>query len=156
MGFRDDLERELVSSLPLRDAINVQADDTLSDAVEAMRAKSLGCAVIVDPDGKPQGLFTERSLINALMQNESLDDRKVGDFTDPAFLCLKSSDPISKVWDAIVDEGLRFICVTDDAGNLIGVTGQRGIAEYVADCFPREVLVQRLGSTPWMDQREGA
>ena len=32
----------------------------------------------------------------------------------------------------------------------------RTIAEYLAESFPREVLTQRLGSTPWMDQREGA
>ena len=156
MGFREDLESELVSSLPLREAIRARPDDSLRQAVEAMRAKSLGCAVIVDQAGKPSGLFTEQSLLDALTQNESLDERRIGDFTDPGFRCVKSSDPISRVWDAIAQDGIRFICVTDDAGDLIGVTGQRGIAEYVADCFPREVVVQRLGSTPWMDQREGA
>jgi CBS domain-containing protein len=156
MGFRQDLEQDHVSSLSLRDAIIVRAETTIAEAVGLMREKSLGCAVIVDPSGTASGIFTEQSLLAALAQHGSLADQTVGDYSDPHFLSLPSSAPISRVWDAIEQDGLRFICVTDDGGKLIGVTGQRGIFEYLAECFPQQVLVQRLGSTPWMEQREGA
>ena len=156
MGFRDDLEHEPVSSLQLREAIIVRPTTPVRDAVALMQAKSLGCAVIVEYGGMPSGIFTEQSLVKVLMQGASLDDRPVGDFVDPGFLSLKASDPISRVWDAILEDGLRFICVTDDDGKLKGITGQRGIAEYVAEYFPQQIVVQRLGSTPWMQHREGA
>ncbi|NND96814.1 MAG: CBS domain-containing protein [Pirellulaceae bacterium] len=156
MGFREDLEQDQVSSLALRDAIIVRSDTTIKEAVGLMREKSLGCAVIVDQSGTASGIFTEQSLLAALSRQEGLDDQTVGDFSDPSFLSLPSSAPISRVWDAIEEDGLRFICVTGDDGQLIGVTGQRGIFEYLAECFPQQVLVQRLGSKPWMKQREGA
>lgn len=156
MGFREDLEQDQVSSLSLRDAIIVRSETTIGEAVGLMREKSLGCAVIVDPSGTASGIFTEQSLLAALTQHESLHEQTVGNFSDPGFLSLPSSAPIARVWDAIEQDGLRFICVTDDGGQLIGVTGQRGIFEYLADCFPQQVLVQRLGSKPWMEQREGA
>ncbi|PAY15468.1 hypothetical protein CKO51_31660 [Rhodopirellula sp. SM50] len=156
MGFRDELDQDTVGNLPLRDAIAVQHDTTALDAVKLMREKSLGCAVIVDQGGTPTGLFSEQSLVDMLARDLSLADHVVGDFTDAGLLVVRSSDPISRVWDAVERDGLRFVLVTDEQGKLIGVTGQRGIAEYLAERFPQQVLVQRLGNTPWMQQREGA
>ncbi len=156
MGFRDDLEQDPISSLPIRDAVVIQPDTTLREAVELMRARALGCAIVVDPSGTPSGMFTEKCLLHALRRDASLDDRTVSDHLEPEFRVVASSEPIARVWDAIERDGLRFICVTDEDGKLVGVTGQRGIAEYLAESFPRQVVVQRLGSTPWMQQREGA
>lgn len=156
MSLRDELQGEPVRFLCIRDAIKVHAGTLLRAAIAQMRSKSLGCAVIVDYAGVPLGTFTEQSVIRALKQNVSLDDRPVQEFADSSFCTVKSSDPISRVWDAVQTDEARFVCVTDDDGKLIGVTGQRGLAEYLADCFAKVVTVQRLGSTPWMLQREGA
>lgn len=156
MGFREDIQQDTVSSLPIRDAAAIRRDTTLREAVRVMQATSLGCAVIVDESNAPIGIFTEQSLLDALTRDASLDELTVGGLTDPGFLVIKQSDPILRVWNAVARDGLRFVCVTDDDGKFIGVTGQRGLAEYLAESFPQEVLVQRLGSTPWMQQREGA
>lgn len=156
MGFSEDLNTEPVNTLPIRNAPVVQPDTSIKDAIAAMLERSLGCAVIVDPSGSPTGLFTEQSLLDALSNNPDLEGLTVSNYSDPAFLVVNAGDPIMRVWDAIENDGLRFVCVVDDHGKLVGVTGQRGIAEYVAECFARQVVVQRLGSTPWMNQREGA
>ena len=121
-----------------------------------MRNKSQGCAVIVDSGHRPTGIFTERSILKVLMENASLDERLVWEFADPRFFTVNSREPMIRVWEAIQLNDARYVCVTDDEGKLIGVTGQRGIAEYIADCFAKQTTVQRLGSTPWMRQREGA
>mgnify|MGYP001826963767 FL=1 len=156
MTFRDDLNQDTVSSLQLREAIVVQPETSVSEAVALMRAKALGCAVIVDRRGAPQGFFTEQCLLVAILQHASLDDPPVSSFVDPDFVTVQSSEPISRVWEAVRSRGTRFICVTDNDGKIIGVTGQRGLAEYVAEYFPQQVSVQRVGSTPWMQNREGA
>ncbi len=156
MRFREHLEQEPTSSLSLRDAVVVHAGTVVRGAIASMRTRSLGCAVIVDHAGAPTGIFTEQSVIELLFKNMSLDDRPIQDFADSNFVFVKDSEPISRVWDAIQNGGARFVCVVDDDGKLIGITGQRGIAEYVADCFAKHVTVQRLGCTPWMQQREGA
>lgn len=156
MGYRDELEEDTVSSLPIRDAICISAQTPIAEAVAKMCEKSLGCAVIVDQDGTPQKLFTEQSLLDLLAEKKTLDDQVAGDFADPALMVVRTTDPISTVWNAIEQDGMRFIFVTDDDGKLIGVTGQRGLAEYLAESFPQQVLAQRLGGTPWMQQREGA
>ena len=156
MSFREELSKETVSELPLRDAIAVDQHTVLRAAIALMRQHELGCAVIVDHLCRPTGIFTEQSVIRMLIAEASLDSQPVSDFADPHFFVVKQSDPISKVWDLIVGEAARFVCVIDDEGQLAGLTGQRGLAEYVCDCFASQIAVQRLGSTPWMLQREGA
>ena len=156
LGFRKEIEFDSISSLQLRDAIVVHQFTVVRAAIAMMRDKSLGCAVIVDQSGKPIGLFTEQSVVEVLVSNASLDERPVCEFAERDFLCVKASEPIARVWDAVQRAGVRFVAVTDERGNLIGITGQRGIAEYISEYFPRQVVVQRLGSKPWMENREGA
>ena len=156
MGLKESVNEETVSSLPLRAVLAVKAATVVRAAVAQMRAKQLGCCVIVGHDGKPTGIFTERSVIDALVQDASLDNRTVAEFADPIYQVVNGDEPISRVWNAIVKDGFRFICVTDDDGQPIGVTGQRGLAEFVSEHFPQQIMVQRLGSKPWMQEREGA
>ena len=156
MGLKENLQSETVSSLPLREAIAVESATLLRAAIASMRAKQLGCAVIVAQGGRPVGIFTERSVLDVIVQGTSLDDHVVGDYADPLFRLGSHREPIANVWEAILREGYRFICVTDAAGQLIGLTGQRGLAEYVAEHFPQQIMVQRLGGKPWIHQREGA
>lgn len=149
------IQQETVNSLPLRKAIRVSPATIIRAAVAMMRNEELGCAVIMKQD-QPIGVFTERSLLEVLIHDPRLDSLRVGDFADPGFRVVKTSDPISVVWQAIQEEGFRFICVTNEDGQLIGLTGQRGLAEYAAEYFPQQVTVQRLGCKPWMATREGA
>jgi signal-transduction protein with cAMP-binding, CBS, and nucleotidyltransferase domain len=101
-------------------------------------------------------MFTERSLLEVLMENASLDESPIGEFTDFRCPVVSKSESISRVWDAIEMQGERFVCVIDDDGRLIGVTGQRGLSEFISESYPREVVVQRIGGKPWIAEREGA
>ena len=47
------------------------------------------------------------------------------------------------------------VVVTDDDGRVDALTGQKGLMEYVAEHFPKQVMVQRIGS-PVIQDREGA
>ena len=156
MSFREDLCEEKVSSLPLRDAIAVDPHTVVRAAIALMRSHGLGCAVVVDHHCRPIGVFTEQSVIDMLVEGKCLDTTPVSDCCDHRFFIVKTNDPIEKAWEAVTQHGARFLCVTDKTGQLIGLTGQRGLAEYVCDTFAQQVAVQRLGSTPWMLQREGA
>ena len=156
MSFRKVLEQESISALPLREAITVKPNTVVRAAVAMMRTRSLGCAVVVDHRQVPQAIFTERSVIELLAKNASLDNLSVFNFADRNFVAVKSCEPIMNAWRAIHEGSARFVCVTDDGGRLIGLTGQRGIPEYLADCFAPLISVQRTGGTPWMQQKEGA
>lgn len=157
MGLKENLHSECVSKLPMREAVLIQPGTTVRQAVEILQAKQLGCAVVVDADGKPIGFFTERTLIELLLQQpESLDQILVQEHLEKDWHCVRSSEPIATVLDLIQKQGARFVCELDEQGKAVGLTGQKGLSEYVADHFPAEVMVQRIGGQPGMETREGA
>lgn len=156
MTFCQDLREDTVRSLPIRKAIAIQSHTLLRGAIAMMRNEDLGCAVIVNHQQEPIGVFTEHSVIDLLARGACLDERPVCEFIDPDFFCVRETDPILRVWELVCDSAARFVCVTDQDGAIIGLTGQRGLAEYLTDSFAGQVAVQRLGSHPWMNQREGA
>ena len=157
MRLKKNIQSELVGNLPLREAILIQTDTLVSVAIDLMREKQLGCAVIVDEDDKPLGTFTERILIDLVLQQpDSMAALVVGEYMDQEWFTVKKSDTICAVLDTIQNKAARFVCVVDDEGKVVALTGQKGLSEYVAEHYPQQVMVQRVGGKPGMKKREGA
>jgi CBS domain-containing protein len=122
-----------------------------------MRLKRLGCVMVVDNQGKPLGKFTEHRLLVLLAEDSQALIRPLKDVMITDWAEVKLTDPIAKVLDAMQHRGMRFVVVVDDKGKAIHLTGQRGMMEYIADHFPRQVKVHMIDDAKlYMDQREGA
>jgi CBS domain-containing protein len=157
MGLAENIQCEFAKDLPMREAVLISEDGTIGSAIEQMRAKDIGCAFVVDDVGRPIGMFTERKLIELLAQGyEDIDELPLHEHLDEAWFAANQKDPLCSVIDTIQRRGARFVCMTDDEGRVIAVTGQKGLAEYVADHFPQQVMVQRVGGKPGLETREGA
>lgn len=157
MGLQQNFQNEPVSRLSLRDPVTATPDETLRQAVERMRDRKLGCTLVVDGDNKPVGIFTESTLTQLLDQRgpQLLDDRIEEHMTEPCPR-VALTDPVGYVLEAMQLKNLRFLCVVDDEGRVVGLTGQKGLIEFVADHFPGQVMVQRIGGQPYLAEREGA
>ncbi len=156
MGLQENIRNEPVGNLSLRKAITVDPDMPVFRAIARMRNKRLGCVIVVDEHGHPVGTFTELALIHLLRENpQGLKDR-VGNHMDRVWACVKESDRIADMLDVMHQKQLRFVVVTDDTGKAVALGGQRGIMEYVAEHFPGQVMVQRVGAREFTQEREGA
>ena len=153
--LHQNLRAETVERLPLRDAILLAPDATAAEAAAQMRSQHLGCAIVVDAQGEPLGFFTERTLIELLLAGQSLDRAAVRDYLYPDWYAAHLTDPIATVATAVVDHGARFVCVLDAEDKPRALTGQRGLAEYVADHYPGHVMTQRIGAPAPLHEREG-
>jgi CBS domain-containing protein len=157
MGLTENIRSELAEDLPTREAVLISEDGTVGSAIELMRAKEIGCAFVVDDMRRPIGMFTERKLIELLAQGyEDLDELPLEEHLDEAWFAANLRDPLVSVIDTIQRRGARFVCLTDEEGRVVAVTGEKGLAEYVADHFPQQVMVQRVGGKPGLETREGA
>ncbi len=157
MGLVQNIQSELAEDLPLREAALLGEESTVGSAIELMRAKEIGCAFVVDDAGRPLGMFTERKLIELLAQGyKDLDELPLYEHLEDAWFSANQKDPLFSVIDTIQRRGARFVCVTDEEGRVVAVTGQKGLAEYVADHFPQQVMVQRIGGKLGIETREGA
>lgn len=156
MGLYENIRSEPVRRLALREPVVVAQDATVRDAVVAMRRQKLGCAIVVDDDHKPLGLFAESQLTQLLSERPSVVDDPLLPHVDWQWPRVHLHDPISFVLAALEFTNIRFLIVIDDRGRLAGLTGQKGLMEYVAEHFPRQVTVQRIGCKPYLAEREGA
>ena len=157
MGLQNNIQSERVARLPLREGIIVAADATVRSVMDRMRQRQLGCAIVVDPDGRPLGTFSERTVIELLLQQpDQLEQLTVGRALDEAWYQVRNTDPIVAVLDLVQQQGARFVCVIDEQGRAVGLTGQKGLSEYIADHYPQQVMIQRVGGRPGQLAREGA
>ncbi len=155
MGLRENLLTESISQLPLREAIVVDPAVPICDAVMLMRNKRLGCVIVAEEDRIPIGVFTERELVQLLVRDASLLDEPVRSHLVSSWAIVKQSDPIAKALEAMQNDCMRFVCVIDDGGQAVALTGLKGLMEYIVEHFPQAVLTQTPG-TKTVKEREGA
>ena len=155
MGLRQDIREQPVTELAWRKLLKVAPDQTVRAAVTQMQSEGLGGVVVIGADGRAIGEFTERDLIRLLLDAPNCMDEPVGRHMTDTWGQLCQTDPIAKIIDQMQDRKLRYVIVVDDDGMPIGLTGQKGVMEYIADHFPRQVKVQMMKSKLHMDQREG-
>ncbi|WP_425395658.1 CBS domain-containing protein [Aeoliella sp.] len=155
MGLHQNMTDEPVSRLELRQPPLCGPTDSIRAAVERMREKHLGCVIVVDDDQKPLGLFAESMLTQLLADDPTQVDDPVSKHMANPWPCVRDTDTIALVLEAMQMKNVRFIGVLDEDGKVIGLTGQKGLMEYVSEHFPQQIMVQRVGSPP-PAEREGA
>lgn len=155
MGLNENLMTDHVSDLAIREPVCCRPDEDLRAAIQRMRDRNLGCAIVVDDQHKPVGIVTESMITQKLANNSSAIAGQVSQHMAENCPWVNLSDPVALVLDAMQTQNTRFLCVVDDSGKVVGLTGQKGLMEFVADHFPQQVLVQRVGAMP-STEREGA
>ncbi len=156
MGLRQNLQNDVVSELTLREPVTASAEETVRSAVERMRERKLGCTIIVDEARKPIGMLTESMIRQLLVDRSAILDDPISQHMARQWPWVQSNDPIADVLEAMQTKNVRFLCVVDEDGRLAGLTGQKGLMEYVASHFPMQVMVQRIGGTSYVQEREGS
>lgn len=155
MQLYESFARETVSQLALRKPVVCSPDTTVKAAIKKMRQRKLGCVIVVDDDTRPVGIFTEGMITQMLVTDPAGIDDRVSARMSTHCPTVTLGQPVARVLEALQRENTRFLCVVSGEGQVVGLTGQKGLMEYVADHFPQQVLVQRVGSKP-PQEREGA
>ncbi len=156
MGLRENFRNEHVDQLELREPVAVSPTATVREALSMMRDRDLGCAIMVDDNRKPIGMFDESILTKLLSQGPLDIDQPIEKYATRQFPLVKTSDPIADLLEIMQTKSIRMVFVIDAQDRVVGVTGQRGVMEYVAEHFPGQVMVQRIGLPPYYCSREGA
>lgn len=156
MGLKENLRSDPVSRLNLRDPVVASPNVLIRDGIQRMRERGLGCVIVVDDQCRPLGILNEGMLRQMLSVNPAVVDSPLGDYMNTSVRWVRLSEPVVQVLRAMQNENTRFVGVVDDDGRLAGLTGQKGLMEYVAEHFPEQVTVQRIGQSTHFAQREGA
>ena len=119
----------------------LRSNATLREAVKLMADHNVGLLPIVDDEGRPLAVISERDVIKALAAGASLDS--------PALAAARrgpliTTTPDTDVYEAIVKMqrgGGRHLLVVDREGRLVGVVSIRD--------FMRDEVLAYLGFKAW-------
>ena len=132
---------EDIRALGLGPAITVPADATLNDVVRKLQEEHIGCVLVTGPDGKLQGIFTERDLLTKVaLQPIDWGRERVSDYMTPDPESLRVDDRIAWALKLMHVGGYRHVPLTDVEGRPVGVVSIRDIVEFIVDLFPSPVL----------------
>jgi Predicted transcriptional regulator, contains C-terminal CBS domains len=136
-----------IGSLLKGGALVLQRNATLQETVRIMAERNVGLLPIVDDEGKPLAVISERDVIKALAAGASLDD--------PALAAARRGRLITVTLDVDVHEalvkmrrgGVRHLLVVDKEGRLVGVVSIRD--------FMRDDVLSYLGFKAWQPSDHG-
>ncbi|MGI9429781.1 MAG: CBS domain-containing protein [Bythopirellula sp.] len=155
MGINESFANDQIADLALREPVCCRPDDDIESAIQRLRDRNLGCLIVVDHKHKPIGVVTESMITQKVAHDPASISGPVQGLMADICPWVQLTDSVSLVLDAMQAQNTRFLCVVDDDGRTVGLTGQKGLMEFIADHYPQQVMVQRVGSLP-PKNREGA
>jgi CBS domain-containing protein len=120
-----------VSDIMVKDVVTAKENDKIRDVAIRMYEKKIGSVVVVDDEGKPIGIVTERDLVYVVARALTPDT--------PAWMVM-TENPVVINENALVTEAMekmrelniRHLPVVDASGKLVGMVSFRDIIDFTA------------------------
>src|SRR5947209_9812096 len=134
MDLARNLKHETVSRLNPTPPWHVQRGQAVSDAVQLMRDKRVGC-VLVCEGRQVVGIFTERDLLRRVLAAGRPLDVPVQECMTPTPVTVQPRDPISLAIKRMQKGGYRHLPVVLDDGRSVGILSVKRVVRYLAGHF---------------------
>ncbi len=128
-----------IRDLKPRPAGTLREAATIRAAVQLMLEEKLG-AVIVEREGQPVGIFTERDLMRRVVAAGIGLDRALEEVMTPDPETLGLDDGIAYALNRMTVGGFRNIPIVDENEALVGIISQREVVNYIVSLLPSHVI----------------
>jgi signal-transduction protein with cAMP-binding, CBS, and nucleotidyltransferase domain len=112
--------------------LNVGPRHTLREAARLMAERSVGAAIVLDPEMPGPGILTERDLMRSIGAGEDPDAEYVETHMSPDVVHAEPSWSLEEAAVAMVRGGFRHLVVTED-GETTGIVSVRDIVRCWTD-----------------------
>ncbi|MFN3805040.1 MAG: CBS domain-containing protein [Pyrobaculum sp.] len=126
--------------------VALHAEATVEEAVAQMAAHNIGAVVIVDTEGRPLGIITERDVLRAIAKKTPLTAKALEVGTARDLVVAKMDDDIYEAMEKMRERKVRHLIVVDDLGKVAGVLSIRDLLEDRA--------LKSLGDRVWWPKPE--
>jgi CBS domain-containing protein len=117
----------------------VKETASIKQAIQVMLDRNVG-AVLVEREGKPVGIFTERDVLRRVIRTGIDQERPVEEVMTPDPETLSLDDGIAFALNRMAVGGYRNIPIVDEAGKPLSVLSQREVVGYIVSVLPARVL----------------
>ena len=130
-----------VGSLLKGGALVLQSNATLQETVRIMAERNVGLLPMVDDEGRPLAVISERDVIRALAAGASLDDLALAAARRGPLITVTPDVDVHEALVKMRRGGVRHLLVVDEEGRLVGVVSIRD--------FMRDEVLAYLGFKAW-------
>lgn len=110
--------------------VTCQLSDTVAKAVQKMSTKGVGSIIVVDEEGFPKGIITDKDLRNRLIAKGKPYDTKVGEImSHPVRTTSKEAD-FAQIYLTMIKHRLHHLLITEDGtdqSKLVGIISDHDI-----------------------------
>lgn len=121
-----------IDSMVIEDAVTETRDISIKEAIGILYHKHVGSIVIIDKDGKCEGIFTERDAIRVVAMDVSLD-KPLEEVMTTNLKTVRKGATFSEAKNIMMVNNVRHLPVTDEQGKFIGLLSLRIILDEIHD-----------------------
>ncbi|CAN5277234.1 CBS domain-containing protein [soil metagenome] len=108
--------------------LTVGPTHTVRQVAQAMAARRVGAAVVLDPDSEGPGILTERDVLQVVAGGQDLDVELAGDHLTPDAVSGEPDWDLEKAAAAMVSGGFRHLVICEGS-EVVGVLSVRDIVK---------------------------
>lgn len=155
MELSRNLRIDSVSRLNPGEPCEINADQTVAEAVDLLRERNTGCLLVVR-DGTLVGVFTERDLLIRVLASNKPLSALVSEVMTPDPVTVEPKDPLRMAIKRMQTGGYRHLPVVDEASRPVGILSAKRIVHYLVEHFPQTVYNQPPDPNQVPESPEGA
>ncbi len=129
-----------ISALGLPPPVSIGRDATVGSALRALQREGQGYVLVVDPEGRPVGIMSEREVLMRVVSRDVKYDENVDKYLAHGLETLTLREPIGRAVQLLTEGGERNIPIVDAAGHATAVLRTLDIIHFLAEAFPAQVL----------------
>jgi len=144
-----------IKHLRVKKPITMAPGDRISEAVELMRDRNIGCVLVTERE-KLCGIFTERDILKKVIGAKNYATLRLSDVMTRTVEAFQPDDSIAYVLNAMHVGGYRHVPVVDQEGVPVAVISVKDIIAFILEHFAEDVLNLPPSPIRKTEQREGA
>lgn len=135
-----------------KEIISLDRDKTVADAVSLLVENEIGALVVIDKDGKPVGMFTERDVLKCWTRKgeRHFSDIKISEVMSTNLIIVESDDDLCYVTTIMIKNRIRHLPILEK-NKLIAMLSIRDVVkaqvtdlraenhylkDYISDKYP--------------------
>ncbi len=118
--------------------VTIPPQRTIRDALALLAQHDIGALIVVDGDGPPVGILSERDIVRHAVRDEQVFARHVADLMTRDVITGTPGDDLTSVATTMVERRVRHLPVMD-RGKLVGMVSIKDIVRAQRDEYQGEV-----------------
>ena len=139
MSIETDLQEESVGHLDLSAYASVRKGTVIRDVLDIMRNERVSAVLVEDESGKLAGIFTQRDVLNKVVEAPATWNEIVDTAMTPAPEALGNEEPVGHALRLMNAGHYRNVPILSEDGSVAGNLSQHAIIQFLTDRFPTEI-----------------